>query len=305
MVAKSMKYTIMLLLAALLSACAAPDMISESATTSETSTRTPLPPTETPLPPTQTLLPPTETPILPTLTPSVTPTLTATPDVYEIVSFVNRVVNYRLWGSLYEPANPVSPRLAVILAHESGGTQERWRSFAIELYEAGYTALIFDHHGHGSSEGSVSTAIPDDVDAAMDFLASRGHDRIICMGGSMGGMACLIMAVERGMEGVVTLCSPMSGAADRPITGRQLAALTTPKLFMMTELDWVISPYSPFDPNGEEYFQLLEMAAEPKEFIMYPGGAHGASLLFDEENSEDVRARLMAFVENIAMQANE
>lgn len=261
-------------------------------------------PTESPVLPTDTPSPTaTETP-LPTQTPTAThtpqPSPTATPSAYEEVTLetADRVT---LAGWLYRPPPATEKPVAVVLAHEYYASHWSWNTFALRLAQDGFTALAFDFRGHGKSKGVIKPAtIALDTKAAIAYLEGQGFDQVVCMGASMGGSGCLAAAIDAELAGLVLISSPMN--VPETVEGRtlvrekHLAALTMPKLFMITEQDIVIETLPDF---VDQFLRMYELVPDPKELIVYPGNDHGTALLFEVEfgYGEDVQTKLLEFLQ--------
>ncbi len=266
-----------------LAGCASPSTPTASLEqeTAQPATFTEVSPTDTPtIPPTDTPVPPTPTPS-PTDTATATITRTPTPEVKnEPVTFTT-ADDITLVGNLFGEGD-----IAVILTHmgEIGTTRTSWFPFARFIAANGYTALAFDFRGWGASGGDHSySKQKDDVLAAADFLRERGHERIICMGASMGGIACFNAALETDMVGLVVL-------AGGPVINEEIdySILTMPKLFICEEGD----PYE-LIPSMIEMFDILP---EPKEFVLIPGDAHGTRL-FNTPAGDELRQLLTDFLD--------
>ena len=108
-------------------------------------------------------------------------------------------------------------KLAVILAHQGteGTDQKSWQPFAEVLAEKGNAALTLDFRGRGQSKGYLQASqLIKDLNAAIQFLRGRGYQRIVCMGASMGGTACLRAALDHDLAGLVVIASPIFPASD-------------------------------------------------------------------------------------------
>jgi pimeloyl-ACP methyl ester carboxylesterase len=178
---------------------------------------------------------------------------------------------------------------AVVLAHMLPTDQTSWQPFAQVLAERGFTALTFDFRGYGQSGGSKDyDALDKDVRAAVAFLRDRGFQRIVCIGASMGGLACGKVSHEPGLVGLVIISSPISMesvGASLKVTRSDLADLAYPKLFIVSREDRPISG----DVRG-----MYGWASDPKELKVFDGFAHGTDL-FDTEHADEFRDLLLNF----------
>lgn len=95
----------------------------------------------------------------------------------------------------------------VVIVPGFGSSKENHADFAGLLSELGMAVLALDVRGHGDSGGELGPGAADDVHAAIDALAARGHRRIGLRGSSMGGMLALMAAAgDRRVEAVVAIC---------------------------------------------------------------------------------------------------
>jgi WD40 repeat protein/pimeloyl-ACP methyl ester carboxylesterase len=218
---------------------------------------------------------------------TVDPMPTATPDVpFELVSLTTED-NVTLSATLFGQG-----KLAVILAHQGteGTDQKSWQPFARVLAEKGYAALTLDFRGRGQSQGVLQASqLIKDVNAAIQFLRGRGYQRIVCMGASMGGTACLRAALDHDLAGLVVIASPMSSGAPTAVEPDEFSKLTLPKLYVCAEND----RYSPVIPQMK---QMFELSPEPKQIKFFPGTVHGTEL-FDTEHGDEFRNLLLTFLE--------
>ena len=185
-------------------------------------------------------------------------------------------------------------KLAVILAHQGtqGTDQTSWQPFARLLAEKGYAALTFDFRGRGQSQGYLQTnQLIKDVNAAIQFLRGRGYQRIVCMGASMGGTACLRAALDHDLAGLVVIASPMSSGTPTATEPDEFSRLKLPKLYVCAEND----RYSLVIPQMK---QMFDLSHEPKQIKFFPGTVHGTEL-FDTEYGDEFRHLLLSFVEQL------
>ncbi len=220
---------------------------------------------------------------------TVDPAPTATPDVpFETVSFTTED-NVTLSATLFGRG-----KLAVILAHQGteGTDQQSWQPFARVLADKGYAALTLDFRGRGQSQGYLQTSqLIQDLNAAIQFLRGRGYQRIVCMGASMGGTACLRAALDHNLAGLAVIASPMSLGSPTATEPDELSRLKLPKLYICTEND----RYSPVIPQMK---QMFELSPEPKQEQFFPGTVHGTEL-FDTEYGDEFTNLLVNFLERL------
>jgi alpha/beta superfamily hydrolase len=259
-------------------------------------TNTPLP-TKTPLPtdtPVLTDTPlPTDSPV-PTDTEVPSPTPTALPEGVELVK-LRTSDGIDLVGFLHLPENQQDEGLVVVLAHGHSQSHTEWQSFEELMIENGIATMTFDFRGHGSSGGTDQFAsIGIDVKTVFDYVERRGFERVICIGSSSGGSACLAAAVDSDIEGLVMLSSVMNlPMGSRLVSTKDFKSLAIPKIFMFTEED-IWAPY-----NIEGYYETAETAEQPKNTYIYPGIAHGTGLFY-EEYGEEVLEILLDFVKDLS-----
>jgi pimeloyl-ACP methyl ester carboxylesterase len=105
---------------------------------------------------------------------------------------------------------------AIIMSHGWGGRGAQFRAFIPKLVEAGYQPIIFDHIGHGMSEGRQAALVDfwRGVDAVWDHMSAEGVAVAGLIGHSLGS-AGIASALRR----------PLSGAAH---SGNPRAVLIAP-----------------------------------------------------------------------------
>ena len=242
--------------------------------------------------PTSTLTP-TATP-----TPSPTPFPTATPTPVPIFEYSTEAVSItteddiEIQGTLFLSEG----NTAVVFAHMAGGDndQQNWIPFAKQIARRGFTALTFDFRCYGESgcggSGSGSVLLSRDVGAAIDFLRKQGFERIICIGASMGGRACVTVAFDKELDGIIIVSGTGSGDPDR----QNLNDFVNPemsKLFIVSENDHI--------PDRTNAMILLhDGAPEPKIFKTFPGIAHGTEL-FSTQYGGELRELIFELLEEI------
>jgi pimeloyl-ACP methyl ester carboxylesterase len=215
--------------------------------------------------------------------------------VVESITFATED-DLNLSGTLYTPQ---AGEIAVLLAHQGteGTDQRSWQPFAELLAGKGFAVLTFDFRGRGQSEGRLRVSRLDrDLRAAIGFLRSRGLPRIVCMGASMGGTACLQAALEADLEGVVAIASGPSLGWPTEVRPEDYPRLTMPKLYVCAQEDSVDG-----QPTGLASLMTLMYTAspQPRELKLFPGEAHGTEL-FDTESGDELRELLVGFLEDLS-----
>jgi pimeloyl-ACP methyl ester carboxylesterase len=120
--------------------------------------------------------------------------------------------------------------VALVFAHGFLGWHRKPR--LVEFQEAlaeRFTVYGFDLRGHGASGGESSFGTHEllDVDAVVRRARSDGFDRVVTLGGSMGGIAVIRQAALRGgVDAVVSVSAPARWRGHRSSAVRRLTVLT-------------------------------------------------------------------------------
>lgn len=278
-----MKTSLALVLAAalLLSACSAGAQPSPAVTQAAQ---------EAPLSPTAQA---TSTPTLdPTASATAEPTITSTPipqdsptpePVYayntEAVTITSQD-GLKIAGTYFHSEGDV----AVLFVHMAGNndSQEDWIPFANQVAQRGFSALTFDTRCHGATEcrgGSEPgwVTLSWDMKAVTDFLRNKGFKRIVCVGASMGGRACVTAAFDEELAGLVVISGTISDDPAKQDLNQMLNP-GMPKLFAVSEND-------PNLNRTADMKTLFEGAPEPKSFQLLPGKAHGTEFFKTQSGS--------------------
>ena len=220
---------------------------------------------------------PTITQQLSTATAAYTSTVThsPTPEVKtELINFTTQD-NITLAGTLFGDGEPI-----VILAHMGmpGVDQRSWQPFAQLLATRGYTALTFDFRGRGESAGILEyNKLPYDMDAAIHYLNDHGYSRIVCMGASMGGTACMRAALDHDLLGLGVIASTLSNEKPNEVSLTEVRQLDLPKI--------LVYGLSDFPAVVIDMKKIAEIAPEPKMVQVYQTNAHGTALFNTEYGS--------------------
>lgn len=257
-----------------------------------------IPPTNRPIQPTPTLtpLPVTPAPLLPTV-PQIPTTNTPQPSP---ASLLGQQVAFQtedgvqIAGTLYGAGE-----IAIILAHQGtpGADQTTWQQFATTLAENGFTALTFDFRGGGQSGGVLEYGQLDkDVRAAVHYLQSQQYRKIVCAGASMGGTACLRVAIDdKPFIGLIVLASTMAVRYNElRILPEEMGGLTQPKLFITAEEDSYLVVR---DTN-----RMYKLSPEPKKLLLLAGTEHGTDL-FQTRAGEELTGAMLDFLDSLSKSA--
>ena len=248
-------------------------------------------PTETPRP-TDTPVPSNTSTSTATIRPTKTPT--ALPENVEMVE-MRTPDGIDLVGYLHRPDTARDDSLAVVLTHGFTGSHTDLADLEEIFVTNGYITMTFDYRGHGASPGiRLWNTLSIDTVTVFEFLKRQGFERIVCIGGSMGGLGCLSGATNDDISGVVMISSRMNPQdGSTLVTKTDLENLNIPKIFMIAEQD-------AFGPEFvDQFLEMAEIAAEPKDIYIYPGPSHAYGLLYDE-NGEEVISILLDFVNRIS-----
>ena len=241
----------------------------------------------------------------PTSSPTLQPTITPTPEPREsstpqpVYSYETQPVSFtaqdglKLAGTLFHSKGDV----AVLFVHMAGNDddQKDWIPFANQVAQRGFSALTFDMRCHGATEcrggrepGWVTLSW--DMQAAIKLLRDKGYKRIVCVGASMGGRACVTTAFDEELAGLIVI----SGTASDDPTKQDINQMINPgmpKLFAVSEND-------PNLNRTADMKALFESAPEPKSFHLLPGKAHGTEF-FKTQSGSALSALIYEFLYNI------
>lgn len=175
--------------------------------------------------------------------------------------------------------------LAVIVAPGYLESRAHFMPLSEHVASLGYTAAAIDFPGFGgASTGTVSYSQGDeDVLAVMGYLNARGYERIVCIGGSLGGPSCLNAALARtDMAGLVIITAYIQ------LTQEDAAALTMPKLLIMGS-----------HPDNLEIMRtLFTVLPAPKELMTVTASAQSSELLRSEDADAILHA-IAAFLDEL------
>lgn len=239
---------------------------------------------------------------------------------YEKIAFKSRDgLTLRGW---FVPAE--KPRATIVFCHGHAGSMDPDTEYTPAFHDSGYNVLMFDFRGHGRSEGQrVSMGYRERLDllGAIDYLRSRGIDRVGVLGFSMGGAVAISTAPQSEAiravvcdGGFTRLGNAIArGARERGWPG-WIAALVSPLIICLASLRlgswlpradpvrWVdkIAPralliiHGGLDPyvSLADVHELYAKAGEPKELWVVPQTGHRR---VDKQRPDEYRAKLLAF----------
>lgn len=228
----------------------------------------------------------------PTSSPTLQPTITSTPEPREsptpepVYSYETQPASFTAQDGLKISGTFLHSQggVAVLFVHMAGNddSQEDWIPFANQVAQRGFSALTFDMRCHGGTQcrggsepGWVTSSW--DMQAAAKFLRNEGFKRIVCVGASMGGRACVTTAFDEELAGLVVISGT---ASDDPAKQdlNQMINPGMPKLFAVSEND-------PNLNRTADMKALFESAPEPKSFQLLPGKAHGTEFFKTQSGS--------------------
>jgi len=101
-------------------------------------------------------------------------------------------------------------RPAIVVSHGWGGRGAQFRAFVPALLDAGYQVVVFDHVGHGLSEGRESSLVHflRDLEAVAERVESRGAKVVAAIGHSLGAAALGAWLNHTGREMRAVLIAP-------------------------------------------------------------------------------------------------
>ena len=126
------------------------------------------------------------------------------------------------------------------------------------------------------------------------FLGFRR--KIVCAGASMGGTACLRVAIDdKPFIGLIILASTMAVKYNElRILPEEMVGLTQPKLFITAEDDFYLVVQ---DTN-----RMYDLSPEPKKLLLLAGIEHGTDL-FQTGVGEELTGAMLDFLDGLSKSA--
>jgi pimeloyl-ACP methyl ester carboxylesterase len=168
-------------------------------------------------------------------------------------------------------------RVGVVFGHQIDGDQRDWWDLAAALAEEGYAALTLDFRGYCPREGAGCSEDGGTTDAWRDLLAgarllrSRGADRVVFVGASMGGTAAVLAASQADppVDGVIALSAP-TVCCGMFVDRGDVGAVEAPMLFVAGRDDAEA-------PSSAR--ELARWAGDRGRAVVLDSGEHGVDLI--------------------------
>jgi pimeloyl-ACP methyl ester carboxylesterase len=182
--------------------------------------------------------------------------------------------------------------IAVVLAHEGGSDLCGWLSYIESLSRAGVRAFAFDFRGYGESDspdrGRLALGL--DLAAAVARVRADGATHVFLMGASMGGAAVVQNTAGVRVDGLISLSGTRlwSGFGTNDPTG--VRSLRAPFLYIGSRDDSRA-------PRKEALSVFHDVGSSDKRIVLYPGGAHGTSLVDVPPYGDRTRALILSWIE--------
>ena len=192
-------------------------------------------------------------------------------------------------------------RVGVVFGHQIDTDQSDWWDLAAALAEEGYATLTLDFRGYCPRDGAGCSEDGTTADAWRDLLAgarllrSRGADRIVLVGASMGGTAAVVAAsrADQPVDGVIGLSAP-TDCCGMTIESADVEAIDAP-LLLVAGRDDADAP--------ESARQLGRWAGENGQLVILDSGEHGIDLiggLARPDVERRTNALIRTFLERVA-----
>jgi alpha/beta superfamily hydrolase len=164
----------------------------------------------------------------------------------------------------------------------STADQSSWEPLLAAARRLPVTLVTYDRRGVGQSDGVDDNTFPEqhtrlDIDAVYNVLRQHGYPAIGCIGASLGGVACYLVARQPGITALGILAAPPpSGASLTYLNG-----LHYPKLFAVgkgdRDLVWSVE-------------HMAAAAPDPKRLIELDSDRHATNLFMTTEGPRLISA---------------
>lgn len=191
----------------------------------------------------------------------------------------------------------------VLLGHQYPTHRHTWDTLMERLLAEGYRVMRWDFRCHGESRCNLSGKKIDDApdivnewEAAIDYAATHGAERIYGLGASFGGTSLMQVAAYRSeFTAVSAISSPNIFPNQPPENYRPerldglstVAQITVPKLYIVGATNKCAYLYS------ERFY---ERSVAPSRLVVLDTDLHGTSIIGDSEWGEPAIAEILAFL---------
>lgn len=131
-------------------------------------------------------------------------------------------------------------KAVVVISHGAGASMvgEQYLFLDKNIVDAGYSLYIFDHRGHGKSEGNRGCyhsfdELVGDIKTIVDLAKKENPDKkVFLFGNSMGGIGSQIFAIQNpgAVDGIVLSVSATCGKEEKPVKPDNMEAEFAPLL---------------------------------------------------------------------------
>lgn len=186
-------------------------------------------------------------------------------------------------------------RTLMLFCHGNAGNIGDRVDNIMRLNRNGISVIIFDYRGYGKSRGRPSEdSLYRDAEAAWSVArtkAENANERLVVFGRSLGGIAAVHVAAQRGCAGLILestftnlgamarlhfpLPLPEKWLRSRFNARKKIADVKCPILFFHGDSDDIV-PMA----LGRRLFMA---APSPKEFVTLEGAGHNNTYLIDED----------------------
>jgi pimeloyl-ACP methyl ester carboxylesterase len=180
-------------------------------------------------------------------------------------------------------------RVAVVLAHQAGGSLCQWWPYARSL-ATGFRVVAFDFDGSGASRAGDDND-PGEVAAVARWAVRHGARQVVLMGGSMGGAAVMVAAAHLNgpLAGVIDLSGPaVYSGMDALAAARRVHV---PVLFAYGVRDFSFAP--------DVLRVRAATASRDKPLVTVSDSTHGAALVDPGVGYATVREAVWRFLQRI------
>jgi pimeloyl-ACP methyl ester carboxylesterase len=182
---------------------------------------------------------------------------------------------------------------AVVLAHEGASDLCTWVSYMKTLNRSGIRAFAFDFRGYGNSDrpdDPKRLALGRDLAAAVARVRADGAKHVFLLGASMGGAAVVQNSAGLRVDGLISLSGTKLWKGYGINDPAGVRGLSAPFLYVGSRQD-------PRAPLEEARSVFAGVGSSDKRIVLYPGEAHGTSLVDLEPFGARTRALIVDWIE--------